>query len=121
MIDEGRERELEELQQAFNEEKGAMRLKILLQEEQLNKQLEEEQHKYEEKLMQKEESMKLQLLDKEEKFNKLLTEVCQQWESRAQHWAQKQRELKDKLQESSWRVQRRRRSRRSVKTPSFLR
>lgn len=63
MIDEGRERELEELQQAFNKEKEAMRLKILLQEEQLNEQLEEEQHKYEEKLMQKEESMKLQLLD----------------------------------------------------------
>lgn len=97
-IDEGCERELEELQQAFNREKDAMRLKLLLQEEQLKKQLEEEQHKYEE-LVEKEESMKQQLLDKEE-VNRLLTEVCQQWESSAQQWAQKQRELKEQPQQS---------------------
>lgn len=97
VIDGGFESELEDQQQSFNQEKEAMRLKLLLQEEQSNRQREEKQHEYEQQLLEKEEWMKQQLLDMEGKFNELLEDVRWQWESRAQ----KEKELKEKLQESN--------------------
>lgn len=75
--------------------------KLSEMEETLRKKLAEEEEKFQNELLQQEELMKQKLSDEDETFQKLLAEVCHHWETSAQNWADKQKELGEMIQKNN--------------------
>lgn len=107
--EENHRKELLEKEESFKrklqDKEDMWRREFSEREDKLRKELAKEKEKFHNEMLQHEELMKLKLLDEDETFQKLLTEVCHHWETSAQNWADKQRELGEMIQKNTntWR------------------
>lgn len=93
----------EELRQQATEAEESRRRELREKEDVRRQELLEMEDRFEKRLAEKEEQLHKQLLQQEE-LMKLLNQVCQQWEDSSQHWAEKQKEVGEMIQENtnSW-------------------